>query len=130
MFMAKDGTPHSRRDPHARDPRRKGRLLADVTVSRDMRKLKKCRRTDSRRPPRRHRELAAGVVARPQQPLTAVILASTVMKKMADMPGRPTDQMREQTALYCETITESARPWRPHHAAARLCAGVKEQHTP
>ena len=132
LFMAKDGTriPVDIRPLVIRDE--KGVFSQTFTVSRDMRKLKEMQENLI------HAgrlaaigELAAGVVHDLNNPLTAVILASTVMKKMADSPDVPPDQMREQTALYCETITESASTM--EHLTTRLrdfARGVKEQHTP
>jgi PAS domain S-box-containing protein len=132
LFMAKDGTriPVELRTLVIRDEN--GLFSQTFTVSRDLRKFKEMQENLI------HAgrlaaigELAAGVVHDLNNPLTAVILASTVMKKMAESPNIPPEEMREQTSLYCETINESASTM--EHLTTRLrdfARGVKEQHTP
>lgn len=132
LFMAKDGTriPVELRTLAIRDEH--GSFSQTFTVSRDLRSLKEMQESLI------HAgrlaaigELAAGVVHDLNNPLTAVILASTVMKKMADSPDVPPEQVREQASLYCETISESASTM--EHLTTRLrdfARGVKEQHAP
>jgi PAS domain S-box-containing protein len=132
LFMAHDGTriPVELRTLVIRDE--KGEFARTFTISRDIRKLKEMQESLI------HAgrlaaigELAAGVVHDLNNPLTAVILASTVMKTMADSPHIPPEEMRVQTAQFCETISESAATM--EHLTTRLrdfARGVKEQHTP
>lgn len=132
LFLAKDGTriPVELRTLVIRDEN--GVFSQTFTVSRDLRKLKEMQE-DLIHAGRLAAigELAAGVAHDLNNPLTAVILASTVMKKMANSPNVPPDEMREQAALYCETISESASTM--EHLTTRLrdfARGVKEQHAP
>lgn len=132
LFMAKDGTriPVELRTLVIRDE--SGRFAQTFTVSRDLRKLKEMQE---------HLihtgrlaaigELAAGVVHDLNNPLTAVILASSIMKKVADSPNIPPQELREQTSLYCETIGESASTMENLTTRLRdFSRGVKEQHSP
>jgi PAS domain S-box-containing protein len=132
LFMAKDGTriPVELRTLVIRDE--SGRFAQTFTVSRDLRKLKEMQE---------HLihtgrlaaigELAAGVVHDLNNPLTAVILASSIMKKVADSPNTPPQELREQTSLYCETIGESASTMENLTTRLRdFSRGVKEQHSP
>ena len=132
LFIAKDGIriPVELRTLVIRDEF--GVFSQTFTVSRDLRKLKEMQENLI------HAgrlaaigELAAGVVHDLNNPLTAVILASTVMRNMAKSPNVPQEEMREQTALYCDTISESASTM--EHLTTRLrdfARGVKEQHAP
>lgn len=132
LFMAKDGTriPVELRTLVLRDAN--GVFSQTFTVSRDLRALKEMQ--DSLIHAGRLAaigELAAGVVHDLNNPLTAVILASTLMKKMASDPELPPAEMRQQADLYCDTISESAATM--EHLTTRLrdfARGVKEQHAP
>jgi len=132
LFMAKDGTriPVELRTLVIRDE--SGRFAQTFTVSRDLRRLKEMQE---------HLihtgrlaaigELAAGVVHDLNNPLTAVILASSIMKKVVDSPDTPPQELREQTSLYCETIGESASTMENLTTRLRdFSRGVKEQHAP
>ncbi|MEI7899148.1 MAG: ATP-binding protein [bacterium] len=132
LFMAHDGTriPIEIRTLVLRDDR--GAFAQTFSISRDLRKLKAMQESLV------HAgrlaaigELAAGVVHDLNNPLTAVILASTVMKSLADSPNLASEEMREQTLQFCETISESAETM--EHLTTRLrdfARNVKEQHAP
>jgi PAS domain S-box-containing protein len=132
LFMAYDGTriPVELRTLVIRDDQ--GLFAQTFTISRDLRKLKEMQESLI------HAgrlaaigELAAGVVHDLNNPLTAVILAANVMKTLSDNPSVPPGEMREQTAMFCETISESAETM--EHLTTRLrdfARGIKEQHTP
>ena len=132
LFVAHDGTriPVEIRTVVIRDDN--GAFVQTFSISRDLRKMKEMQ--DSLIHAGRLAaigELAAGVVHDLNNPLTAVILASTVLKNAIDNPGIQPEALREQTNLFCETINESASTM--EHLTTRLrdfSRNVKEQHTP
>jgi PAS domain S-box-containing protein len=131
LFMAKDGTriPVELRTLVIRDEH--GAFAQTFTISRDLRNLKEMQENLI------HAgrlaaigELAAGVVHDLNNPLTAVILASTVLKKVTDKPGTTADELREQASSFCETINESAATMESLTTRLRdFSRGVKDQHT-
>jgi signal transduction histidine kinase len=132
LFMAKDGTriPVELRTLVIRGA--SGDFAQTFTVSRDLRKLKEMQESLI------HTgrlaaigELAAGVVHDLNNPLTAVILASSIMKSVADSPDLPAQELREQASHFCETINESASTMEKLTTRLRdFSRGIKEQHTP
>ncbi len=132
LFVARDGTriPVEIRTVVIHDDH--GAFAQTFSISRDLRKLKELQ-SDLIHAGRLAAigELATGVAHDLNNPLTAVILASTVMKKLADSHDIPQAEMREQTALFCETISESAATM--EHITTRLrdfAREVKEEHAP
>jgi PAS domain S-box-containing protein len=131
LFLAKDGTriPVELRTLVLRDEH--GAFSQTFTVSRDLRNLKEMQENLI------HAgrlaaigELAAGVVHDLNNPLTAVILASTILKKVTERPDTPPEQLREQASAFCETINESAATMENLTTRLRdFSRGVKEQHT-
>ncbi len=131
LLMAKDGTriPVELRTLVIRDEH--GAFAQTFTISRDLRNLKEMQENLI------HAgrlaaigELAAGVVHDLNNPLTAVILASTILKKVTDRADTPREQLREQAVSFCETINESAATMESLTTRLRdFSRGVKEQHS-
>jgi len=131
LFMAKDGTriPVELRTLVIRDEQ--GAFSQTFTVSRDLRALKEMQENLI------HAgrlaaigEMAAGVVHDLNNPLTAVILASTVLKKVTEKPDTSPEQLREQAQSFCDTINESAATMESLTTRLRdFSRGVKEQHS-
>lgn len=132
LFMARDGTriPVEIRTLAIRDGN--GDFAQTFSISRDLRVLKEMQ--DNLIHAGRLAaigELAAGVVHDLNNPLTAIILASTVLKKVTDNPATQPEELREHATVFCETINESASTM--EHLTTRLrdfSRGVKEQHVP
>jgi PAS domain S-box-containing protein len=132
LFVAKDGTriPVELRTLVLRGE--EGSFTKTFTVSRDLRRIKEMQENLI------HTgrlaaigELAAGVVHDLNNPLTAVILATTILKRLADRPETTPDQLREETLSLCETIAESAATMENLTTRLRdFSRGVKEQHAP
>ena len=130
LFITKDGTriPVELRTLVIRDDQ--GAFTQTFTVARDMRKFKELQENLI------HAgrlaaigELAAGVVHDLNNPLTAVILASAVLRKVIDRPDMPSDQLREHASVFCTTINESAAAMESLTTRLRdFSRGVKEQH--
>ncbi len=131
IFMTKDGTriPVELRTLVIRDAQ--GAFSQTFTVSRDLRALKEMQENLI------HAgrlaaigEMAAGVVHDLNNPLTAVILASTVLKKVVEKPDTTPEHLREQAQAFCDTINESAATMEALTTRLRdFSRGVKEQHT-
>jgi PAS domain S-box-containing protein len=130
LFMAKDGTriPVELRTLVLHDEA--GAFAQTFTVSRDLRNLKELQ--DNLIHASRLAalgELAAGVVHDLNNPLTAVILASSLLKTITDSPSLTPGDIRAQAALFCETITECASTMEHLTTSLRnFTRGVKEQH--
>lgn len=130
LFMAKDGTriPVEIRTFAIRDAQ--GAFSTTFTVSRDMRQLKEMQ--DNLIHTGRLAaigELAAGIVHDLNNPITAVILASSVLKQALRNSEVPVDELREQVTACCDTVDESAATM--EHLTTRLrdfSRGVKERH--
>ncbi len=132
LLLAQDGTriPVELRTIVLRDSQ--GTFTRTFTVSRDLRPLKELQESLI------HAgrlaaigELAAGIVHDLNNPLTAVILASAILKRQAGSPQASADDLRRQTAAYCETISDSASVMESLTTRLRdFARGVKEQHTP
>ena len=132
LLMAKDGTriPVEIRTVVVRDDQ--CAFAQTFSISRDLRKLKEMQESLI------HAgrlaaigELAAGVVHDLNNPLTAVIFAATMVKKLAEKPDLPPEELRKQTSRYSERIAGSASTM--EHLTTRLrdfARGVKEQHVP
>ncbi len=130
LFLAKDGTriPVELRTLTLCDDQ--GAFSQTFTVSRDLRKFKELQ-ADLIHAGRLAAigELAAGVVHDLNNPLTAVILASAVLRKVIDRPDTPPDQLREHASAFCATINESAATMENLTTRLRdFSRGVKEQH--
>ncbi|MDD4101228.1 MAG: ATP-binding protein [Kiritimatiellae bacterium] len=132
LFIAKDGTriPVELRTIVIHDEQ--GGFARTFTVSRDMRQLKEMQE---------HLihagrlaaigELAAGVVHDLNNPLTAIILSSTVISKTLEGSNVNAKDIREQLVAYCETVNESAAVMENLTTRLRdFSRGVKEQHVP
>lgn len=132
LFMAKDGTriPVELRTFVIHDEQ--GGFAQTFTVSRDMRQLKEMQ--DHLIHAGRLAaigELAAGVVHDLNNPLTAIILSSTVISKTLEGSNVNAKDIREQLVLYCETVNESAAVMENLTTRLRdFSRGVKEQHVP
>jgi PAS domain S-box-containing protein len=132
LLLSKDGTriPVEIRTVVLRDEQ--SAFARTFSISRDLRKLKEVQENLI------HAgrlaaigELAAGVVHDLNNPLTAVIFASAMLKKLAEKPDLPPEDLRSQTARYSERISGSASTM--EHLTTRLrdfARGVKEQHVP
>ncbi len=132
QLMAKDGTriPVELRTIAIHDAQ--GAFDRTFTVARDLRPLKEMQeRLIHAGRLAAVGELAAGVVHDLNNPLTAIILASTVMDRLAGKAGTGPEELREQSVLYCETIRESAATMEALTTRLRdFTRGVKEQHAP
>jgi PAS domain S-box-containing protein len=132
LLLAKDGTriPVELRTLVLRGEQ--GAFTKTFTVSRDLRRIKEMQENLI------HTgrlaaigELAAGVVHDLNNPLTAVILATTVLKRMADRTDMPAEQLREEALSLCETIAECAATMENLTTRLRdFTRGVKAQHAP
>lgn len=130
LLMAKDGTriPVELRTLALQDAT--GSFAKTFTVSRDLRPLKEMQQNLI------HAgrlaaigELAAGVVHDLNNPLTAVIMASAVMRQTLQAEG--ISDLPDQVMLYCETIDQSAETMKNLTTRLRdFARGVKEQHAP
>jgi len=132
LFMAKDGTriPVEIRTIALRDDH--DVFAQTFSISRDLRKLKELQESLV------HAgrlaaigELAAGVAHDLNNPLTAVIFASAMLKKIAEKSDLPPEDLRKQTSHYSDKINGSASTM--EHLTTRLrdfARGVKDQHTP
>jgi len=131
LFLAKDGTriPVEIRtivqcDGHSAFAR-------TFSISRDLRKMKEMQ--DSLIHAGRLAaigELAAGAAHDLNNPLMAVIVAAALLKKMADKPDFPQEELRKQTSLYSDKISGAASTMK--HLTTRLrdfARGVKDRHT-
>ena len=132
LLMAKDGTriPVELRTLAVQDAA--GAFARTFTVSRDLRPMKTLQENlihASRLAA--IGELAAGVVHDLNNPLTAILLASTMMHRAAGNAGTPAETLREQSALYCETVREAAAAMEALTTRLRdFSRGIKEQHAP
>lgn len=132
LFMARDGTriPVEIRTIAIRDGN--GDFAQTFSISRDLRQIKEMQ--DNLIHAGRLAaigELAAGVVHDLNNPLTAIILASTVLKQVTANPAAQPQELREYANAYCETVNESASTM--EHLTSRLrdfSRSVKEQHAP
>ena len=132
LLMAKDGTriPVELRTLAVQDAA--GAFARTFTVSRDLRPMKTLQENLI------HAgrlaaigELAAGVVHDLNNPLTAILLASTMMHRAAGNAETPAETLREQAAGYCETIREAAAAMEALTTRLRdFSRGIKEQHAP
>jgi len=132
LFMARDGTriPVEIRTIALWNEQRA--FAQTFSISRDLRKLKEMQAGLI------HAErlaaigeLAAGAAHDLNNPLTAVIFAATMMKKFADQPDLPADELRKHASNYSETISGAANTMK--HLTTRLrdfARGVKDQHAP
>ncbi len=132
LFMAKDGTriPVELRTFVFHDEQ--GGFARTFTVSRDLRQLKEMQ--DHLIHAGRLAaigELAAGVVHDLNNPLTAIILSSTVISKTLEGGNVNARDLREQLVTYCETVNESAAVMENLTTRLRdFSRGVKEKHVP
>ena len=132
LFMTKDGTriPVEIRTIALRDGQRS--FTQTFSISRDLRKLKELQENLI------HAgrlaaigELAAGVVHDLNNPLMAVMLAGTMLKKLAEKTDLPPEDLRKKTSHYGDKITGCASTM--EHLTTRLrdfARGVKDQHVP
>ena len=132
LLMARDGTriPVELRTLAVQDAA--GAFARTFTVSRDLRPIKSLQENlihASRLAA--IGELAAGVVHDLNNPLTAILLASTMMHRLTDKDGPPEETLREQAAGYCETVREAAAAMEALTTRLRdFSRGIKEQHAP
>lgn len=132
LFMTKDGTrvPVEIRTIALHDGQRA--FTQTFSISRDLRKLKELQENLI------HAgrlaaigELAAGVVHDLNNPLMAVMLAGTMLKKLAEKADLPPEELRKKTAHYGEKVTGCASTM--EHLTTRLrdfARGVKDRHAP
>jgi len=132
LLLAKDGTriPVEIRTLVLRDS--SDAFAQTFSISRDLRKMKEMQESLV------HTgrlaaigELAAGVVHDLNNPLMAVDVAATMLKRLAEKNDLPPDDLRRQTATYGERIAGCAAAMK--HLTTRLrdfSRGVKEQHQP
>ena len=130
LFMAKDGTriPVELRTLVIRDE--DGGFARTFTVSRDLRIMKEMQASLIQASKLAAiGELAAGVVHDLNNPLTAIILASTILKQCAGSGRFTPEELSEQLATYCETINESAETMSNLTTRLRdFSRGIKEQY--
>jgi len=131
LFMAKDGTriPVELRTLVIRDS--EGGFGRTFTVSRDLRVMKEMQAGLIQASKLAALgELAAGVAHDLNNPLTAIILAASIMKNNAASGRFSPEELCEQSATYTETVSESAEVMQNLTTRLRdFSRGVKEQHT-
>lgn len=132
LFMARDGTriPVEIRTIALWNEQRA--FAQTFSISRDLRKLKEMQEGLI------HAErlaaigeLAAGAAHDLNNPLTAVIFAATMLKKLSDKPDLTAEELRKHALQYSETIGGAATTMK--HLTTRLrdfARGVKDQHAP
>lgn len=130
LFMAKDGTriPVELRTLVIRD--NDGGFGRTFTVSRDLRVLKEMQASLIQASKLAALgELAAGVAHDLNNPLTAIILAASIMKNNAASGRFTPEELCEQSATYCDTVNESAEVMQSLTTRLRdFSRSVKEQH--